>query len=293
MPAIPSKVYIINEALVNKDVSDKKFEILHESVVGDEIGSGLKLFTVTFKQVLQDFGVRNWNGRIYSRDIVVNALNNNALIQHDISMSSWCGEYGHPIIEKGMNELARQMTIFPPNACWTINKYWEEGNLLMGECTTLASGYGDVVRNRLLSGFRPQASSRAIGGVDKNGNVLPGYTPITFDCVIRPSHKTAYEVAGSEQYNFFPIQTKQPNTMSESAVAYKYNEDPAFKNFLLSENTSRVAISSVCETLGLDYDSMTVDGKNIKLWKLDENGGSTTVLIPLNQLVNTEYYNLF
>lgn len=292
MPAIPTKVYIINEALVSKDISDKHFELVNENNTIDA-ASGLKLFTVTFKQVLQDFGVRNWNGRIYSRDIVVKSLDNNPLIQHDLKMGTWVGEYGHPIIEKGMNELSRQMTIFPPNACWTINKYWEEGNLLMGECTTLADGYGEVVRNRLLTGFRPQASSRAIGGVDKNGNVLPGYTPITFDCVIRPSHKVAYEVSGSEQYNWFPIPTQQTNTMTESAVAYKYNDDPSFKDFLMSESTSRVAISSVCDVLGLDYDSMTSDGRNIRLSKLDENGNCTTAIIPLNHLINTEYYNLF
>ena len=198
--------------------------------------------TITFKQVLQDFGVRNWNGRIYTKDLVVNAINNNPLIQHDLkSGPGVAGEYGHPIIEKGMNELARQMTLFPPNCCWTWTNYRTEGNYLLADCTTLAGGYGDMVMNRVLTGYPAQASSRAIGGVDKNGNVLAGYTPITFDCVIRPSHKTAYMDASTVKPNLFTIPTGQQNTMTEAAVKYDFTEDPSFTNlyFLLSIDTGQ------------------------------------------------------
>ena len=118
--AIRPDYYILNQTLVDPDVAMKHREIISEDAVSTP--TGCRLFTVTFKQVLQDFGVRNWNGRNYSDKIVMNALNSNPLIQHDLKMGTWTGEYGHPLIEKGMNELARQMTIFPPNACWTINK---------------------------------------------------------------------------------------------------------------------------------------------------------------------------
>src|SRR5699024_12381612 len=46
-----------------------------------------------------------------------------------------------------------------------------------------------------------RSSSRAIGGMDTNGKVLPGYTIVTFDTVIRPSHKEAYQVPNSELVN--------------------------------------------------------------------------------------------
>ena len=280
---------LINETMVDPDVAMKHREILHENVVE---AAGKQLMTLTFKQVLQSFGDRNWNGRTYTDDIVMRGLDNNPLIQNDIKMGTWTGEYGHPIIEKGMNELARQMTIFPPNACWTINKYWKEGNLLMGECTTLAGGYGDIVRDRILTNYPAMASSRAIGGVDSRGVVRPGYTPITFDCVIRPSHKQAYMDMGTVNQNMFPIKTPQMNTMSESVVAYDFTSDPAFADFLISESANRQTVDMLCNTFRVDYDSMTINENSVTFSFIDE-GCVNKVVIPLRQMVNMEYYNLF
>lgn len=284
----PVKMYMFNETVVDPDLAMEKREILHENAFEK---AGMRLFTLTFKQVLQDFGVRNWNGRNYSAEIVMKGLDGNPMIQHDIKMRTWSGEYGHPIIEKGMNELARQMTIFPPNICWTIDRYWQEGNLLMAECTTISGGYGDLVRDRILTNYPAQASSRAIGGCDKNGLVLPGYMPITFDCVSRPSHKIAYAVKGSERINEFPIQTGTQNTMSESAVGFDYNSE-SFKNFLLSESSTKQQISMLCDSMRLDYDTMTLTENCIVFQSLGSKGLST-VRIPLRQMVNAEYYNLF
>ena len=284
------KYYFMNHALVDPDVAMKHREIISENVTNAP--GDIKLFTLTFKQVLQDFSVRNWNGRVYRPDIVVNALDKNPLVQHDIRMKTWTGEYGHPQIVKGMNEVARQMTIYPPNACWTINKYWVEGNLLMGECTTLAGGYGDMVRDRILTNYPAMASSRALGGCDPQGNVLPGYTVVTFDCVIRPSHKVAYMDQDTVKVNAFPISTGQTNTMSESVILYDPKHDASLKDYLLSENSSKQQISMLCDTLKLDYDSIQIDGKNMKIQQINENGYNT-IVIPLNQMVNAEYYNLF
>lgn len=286
-----AEYYLINESLVDPDVSEKHHEILHENII--TAPNGNKLMTVTFKQVMQDFGVRNWNGRIYSKDLVMDAINNNPLIQHDLKMAGGvASEYGHPIIEKGMNEIARQMTIFPPNCCSVWSNYRCEGNLLIAENTTLAGGYGDVLMNRILTGYPAQASSRAIGGVDKNGNVLKGYTPITFDQVIRPSHKTAVMDMSSIKSNYFSIPTDQANTMSESVVKYDFTKDPSFKDFLMSENTSKAQINLLCETFNIDPMSITIDNKFLKMKRINENG-SQTIVVPLNKLVDMEYYNLF
>lgn len=281
--------YILNQTLVDPELALKTREIISENVVD---AGGKKLFTLTFKQVLQSFGDhhRNWNGRIYTSDIVMKGLDSNPLIQHDVKMGTWTGEYGHPIIEKGMNELARQMTIFPPNACWTIDKYWLEGDMLMGQCTTLAGGYGEMVRDRILTNYPAMASSRAIGGVDRNGRVLPGYTPITFDCVIRPSHKEAYMDTGSTKVNDFSV--PGGSTMTESAVKIDIAKDPSFKDFLLSENTSKQQISMLCDAFRIDANSMVITENSVKFTTMDESG-INTIVIPLHKLVNAEYYNLF
>ena len=282
------KYYLFNETTADEELTMKHREILHENVVNTPSG---KLWTLTFKQVLQSFGVRNWNGRIYDAPVVMKALDSNPLIQTDIKNNTWCGEYGHPIIEKGMNELARQMTLFPPNACWKISKYWQEGNLLMGECTTLAGGYGDILRDRIVTGFPAMSSSRAIGGVDKSGHVMPGYQICYFDVVVRPSHKEAYQVNNSEVVNEFPIPTAQTNSMTESAVAFNY-QDPSFADFLLSESSSKQQINMLCDTFQLDYDSMTITESAVRFSKI-ENGQKTSIVIPMNRLINAEYYNLF
>lgn len=283
------KYFLLNETTVDVDLAMKYREVLHENIT--EVG-GRKLYTLTYRQILQDFGVKNWNGRTYGDDVVMPAIDKNPLIQHDIKMGSWTAEYGHPLIEKGTNELARQMTIFPPNACNTINKYWKEGNLLWGESTTLADGYGQVLMDRILTNYPAMASSRAIGGVDKLGRVLPGYTVITFDTVIRPSHKIAYHAKGSERINEFPIVTGQVNTMHETAIPYDVTKDSSFADFLLSESTSRAQINMLCDTFKLEYDSMTINENAVKFSRL--NGTTkTTVVIPINRLINAEYYNLF
>lgn len=283
-----AEYYLINEDLIASDVSEKHHEILHENIT--TAPNGNKLMTITFKQALQDFGVRNWNGRIYSKDLVINGIKNNPLVQNDIKNNAWCGEYSHPLIEKGMNELARQMTIDPKNACWTISEPWVEGNILFAECTTLSGGYGDMLMNRALTGFPPQASSRAIGGVDKNGNVLNGYTIITFDAVIRASHKIAMADMSTIKPNFFNV--PNASTMSESAVKYDFTQDESFKDFLMSENTSKAQINLLCETFDIDPMSITIDKKYLKMKRMNE-GGSQTIVIPLNKLVDMEYYNLF
>lgn len=283
-----AEYYLLNEDLIAPDTSEKHHKILHENITTAPNGS--KLMTITFKQALQDFGVRNWNGRIYSKELVMNGIKNNPLVQHDLKMGTWTGEYSHPLIEKGMNELARQMTIDPKNACWTISEPWVEGNILFAECTTLAGGYGDILMNRALTGFPPQASSRAIGGVDKNGNVLNGYTVITFDAVIRPSHRIAYADMSTVKVNDFSV--PNASTMSESAVPYDFTKDDSFKDFLLSENTSKVQINMLCETFDIDPMSITIDKKFLKMKRMNETG-SQTIVIPLNKLVDMEYYNLF
>lgn len=291
MRATKEKVtyFLLNETTVDEETTMKHREILHENITETPGG---KLWTLTWKQVLQSFGVRNWNGRIYDKDVVMKALDTNPLIQNDLKSDAWLGEYGHPIIEKGMNELARQMTIFPPNACWKISKYWVEGNLLMGEVTSLSGGYGDMLRDRILTGLPAMSSSRAIGGVDKTGHVLPGYTICYFDSVYRPSHKEALMISGTQKPNEFPIPTGQKNSMTESAMMFDPTSDSSFANFLLSESSSRQQIGMLCDTFKLDYDSMVVTENAVKLTRIDE-GSKTTVSIPIRQLINAEYYNLF
>ena len=82
------------------------------------------------------------------------------------------------------------------------------------------------------------------------------------------------------------------NTMSESAVAYDFTSDPAFADFLISESTNRQTVDMLCNTFRVDYDSMTITENNVTFSFIDE-GCINKVVIPLRQMVNMEYYNLF
>ena len=287
----PFAYYFLNETVLDVEFAEKHREIISENAYET---SGNKLYTVTYKQVLQTFGSKNWNGRTYQVENTKRALDNNPLIQYDIQRGTWTSEYGHPSIAKGSTDLSRQMSIDPTKACNTIDKYWFEGNVLYGISTTLSGSWGDVLRDRILTGYPAMASSRAVGGVDAKGNVLPGYTIVTYDTVIRPSHKEAYGVSGSEKINTFKVPTPTGNVMTESVAKFDYAgvDVESFKNFILSESSSKESVNVLCETLGLDYNSMRVNGKCIELDKIDENS-ICTIKIPIKNLVNMSYYNLF
>jgi len=285
----PVEYYLLNETLVDEETNRKHWKIIDENIV--DLPNGLKLFTLTYNVVLTEFARRNWNGRTYARDVFMNSLNGNPLLQHDLKNNGGlASEYGHPQIEKGQNEIVRQMTLDPKLVCAMLHRYWEENtNLLLGTYTTVAGGYGDVLRDRILTGVPAMVSSRSVGGVDSRGNVLPGFTLITWDHVFRPSSQDARQVRGSEKVNNFSVPAGR--TMSESAVLIDTASDD-FRNFLLTESVSRDKIQRVCDTMGLNYDSMTIVENSVRLERVDGLTKSTLVM-PLNKLVGTELHNIF
>ena len=80
--------------------------------------------------------------------------------------------------------------------------------------------------------------------------------------------------------------------MTESAIKYDYTKDPSFKDFLLSEASSRQQIMQVCDTFDINYDSMVLSEGAVILESI-KGGDRTRVYMPVNNLVNVEYYNLF
>lgn len=159
----------------------------------------------------------------------------------------------------------------------------------MSNVTSVAGGYGDMLRDRVLSGTPAMASSRGIGGCDANGNVLPGYNLITWDAVFRPSHKEAYADMSTIKVNTFGI--PEGNTMQESVTKIDLKSD-SFRDFLLTESISRDKIERVCETMKLDYGSMVLDENSLKITRIDGTT-KTTVVMPLRKLVGANQHYLF
>ena len=282
----------INEMFVDEEIAAANSGILHENSIDGPTG---RLLTLTFKVVLSEYGKKNWNGRIYTRDVLWNAIEKNPLFQNDIKHKALGMEIQHPQVEKGVNDLQRQLTIAPVYVASTLDRYWEEGNLLMGECTTVVGGWGDVLRDRILTGIPPMVSSRSVGGVDSKGYVLPNLSVVTWDNCWRPSCQLAYGVPGSAKLNTFAIPsgtTVSAIPMSESATFVVDINSDSFKDFLLTESVSRDRISVVCDTMGLDYDSMVLTENTLQISRIDGNE-RTTVYMPLNKLVGANAYRLF
>lgn len=287
--------YLINEVMATPDTVEKYAGIVSEN---HPKSGPSDLFTITFDTVLTEFNCTNWNGRNYPRDVFMNALQNDPLIKRDLEHGAWGMEISHPEIEKGQNEIARQLKIEPKYLASTLDKYWEKGNILMGRCTTVARGWGDVLRDRILTGFPPMVSSRAIGGVDKHGNVMPGMTLVCWDNCCRPSSRNAYGVPGSEKINYFnhPVgaSADTSTTIAESAVTEIDRQSESLKNFLLSESITRDQIERTCTALGLDYTAMSLNEDYSAV--VIENVGKTTrsrVVMPLKTMIGANYNAIF
>lgn len=293
--------YMLNETMVDPEVNSSQFQIVDESAVP---GTNGNLTTVTYDCILTEFGRKNWNGRIYDHDPFMKAINNNALFQNDLKNNGGVGsEMSHPTINQGEpnNGLARQMTIDPTRLCALLKKYWEDGKYLKGTFTTVVGGWGDVLRDRILTGIPAMVSSRSIGGVDASGHVLPNLIIICWDHVLRMSSQDARMIPGTVKINNYALPSAVAqqvisavptgSSMTESAVPIDMMSDD-FKSFLLSESVSREKIEVLCDTMKLDYDSMVLTENSLQISRIDGNE-RTTVYMPLNKLIGANAYRLF
>ena len=147
---------------------------------------------VVMETILQDADVENRNRRIYSKAVMVEALECQVL-KEKLERGSLGGEMNHPDPSLGM---ARQMTLDLTNVSHFIQKIWWEGKDLIGLVETSANRVGRdfaamILENNMTASF----SMRAGGDVEvKNGKtyVKPGLRILTWDAVALPSHRNAY-----------------------------------------------------------------------------------------------------
>jgi len=138
--------------------------------------------------VLQKWGVKNRNGRIYPEAILkAQAIAYNELIKNKSAM----GELDHP----------ESSIISGKEVSHNITRIWWEGKTLMGEMqlnTTLGfikmgicSTNGDLVANMLRLGWRVGVSSRGVGTLeeDREGNAIvqDDFELVGWDVVTGPS----------------------------------------------------------------------------------------------------------
>lgn len=289
---IDLKLAIVNETIVDPDIAMANREIISETT---NIINGKEHTIVKYNQVLQSFtspgdSKRNWNGRGYKESTVVGHLDRNPIIQHELKAgpggtSVWVAEYGHPFEGSKEAALMRQNMIDPKLISNKINKYWTKDNLLMSECETLAEEWGAVLTARILTNLPAMASLRSVGKMGPNGMVLDeGFWIITFDTVVRPSHKEAMQVSNG-------IIVPQGQTMNECVMEVDMNSEMA-KDFILSESARNLEMIS---SFGkFDPKSVKIIGDNITMQRMSENGLQLeTIYIPMKVVIGSNYHQLF
>lgn len=147
---------------------------------------------LTLFVVLQKYGVRNKNGRIYPESILRReATNYEELIKNRLAI----GEAEHP----------ESAVINSSRVSHEIKKIWWEGQTLVGEIEIIMSpGFinqgiisceGDRIANLLRRGIRVGVSSRGIGSVKQIGEILEvqdDFELICWDIVTNPSTPGSY-----------------------------------------------------------------------------------------------------
>ena len=155
----------------------------------NKLNEGAKIMAepLTVFVVLQKWGIKNRNGRIYPKNILIRE---NEKYQQLIKEGRAIGEHNHP----------ETSIISGDRVSHNITKTWWEGQTLMGEMEIIMSpGYinqgiiscqGDHVANLLRKGIMIGVSSRGVGSLKKIAGedvVQEDFELICWDVVTSPS----------------------------------------------------------------------------------------------------------
>lgn len=206
--------------------------IIQESAQVSELKNIQKtpLGTIRFVAVLQEANRVNRNKRIYPKDVLVEALNS-AYVQEKIKTHSFFGEAGHPLDPS----LSRQTTVLQTNLAFLVERFWWEGDLLMGLCETANTAVGRDMAGLIEQGSRVAFSLRAQGGVSKDpitgaSKVDHGMQMIAYDWVITPSHDKAFmqEICSDTSQAMFGVTNVQENTKAVQQCSMLFESGQIF-----------------------------------------------------------------
>lgn len=187
---------------------------------------------------LQDVGVVNRNRRLYSAKELVDKGFKRERFKELLKTRNLFGEAGHPLSK----DLSRQQTVMQENTSHIILDAWLEGNKVMGKLVADYGPMGDKYHNNILAGTIPSYSLRALGQVNNNNGVaeVVNINIITWDWVIYPSHKTAYQ-----KEILFDTNDSKKGSVSESNILSE--------NALLLEEDDNGLIEPITKSGVVDY----------------------------------------
>tara|TARA_R110002020_G_scaffold302265_1_gene517661 strand:- start:192 stop:803 length:612 start_codon:yes stop_codon:yes gene_type:complete len=132
--------------------------------------------------ILATAEVKNGNGRYYSKDLWNREMGKyKELVEQKRSM----GELDHP--DSSIINLK--------NVSHLITEYWWDGDNVMGKIEILPTPSGNIVKELIKSGVTLGVSSRGMGSLEQNGNVMEvqdDFELLCWDFVSTPSNPGSY-----------------------------------------------------------------------------------------------------
>lgn len=146
--------------------------------------------------IIQAADMKNGNKRIYPRQLLEREMN---IYDRVISDGRATGELDHPDTDEV--SLAKVSHL--------LEKYWWDGNHVMGKIRVLPTPMGQTLRSLIEAGVKVGISSRALGEVREtsDGLIVEELNLICFDIVQNPSTMNAFMLRES-QTNIRDIDTK-------------------------------------------------------------------------------------
>lgn len=240
------------------------------------------LFYVRFNATLQDFNVKNRNGRIYLGSAMIPSLNAEHIMELQRN-KSWFGEAGHPMSD----DIKRILTIDPKLISHKVVSHTVNNYKCTGTIETLDTEYGRQMTKSILQGMNPAFSLRALAPLTKKPDgtavVETKCHAVCYDWVILPSHKTAYADANAPVQKVIKRLTDDGNVVNESALIPVH--ESAIKDFISLESSNVKLVSNLCE-VALGSMQLSSDMKHVILKE-----GTNTFLVPLEEKIKHDINN--
>ena len=132
--------------------------------------------------ILATAEIKNGNGRYYSRDLWEREMGK---YKESIEQRRAMGELDHP--ESSVINLK--------NVSHIIKEYWWDGDNVMGKVEILATPSGNILKELIKAGVTVGVSSRGMGSLEQNGNVMEvqdDFELLCWDFVSTPSNPGSF-----------------------------------------------------------------------------------------------------
>ena len=133
--------------------------------------------------IIQRAEAKNQNGRVYPTEILKREIQN--YIDGPIKERRATGELDHP--ESSVVNLK--------NVSHLIKEYWWDGDHVMGKIEILPTPSGNILKELIRAGVTLGVSSRGMGTLEQNGNVMEvqdDFELLCWDFVSTPSNPGSY-----------------------------------------------------------------------------------------------------